>query len=96
MKLQWQVTDFVDVVIHSYRFDFGLTRGDPTLSDLEERLAQKPLMEVPAITIDGPQDPLKPEGRADHSSMFKARHEHTSSIAGTTCRGKRLMTSQMT
>jgi hypothetical protein len=49
-------------VIHSYRFDFGLARGDPTLPDLEERLAQKPLMEVPAITIDGPQDPLKPKG----------------------------------
>lgn len=68
--------DFVDVVIHSYRFDFGLAAGDPTLSELEERLAQKPYIEVPAITIDGTQDPLKPGGTADHSSMFAARHEH--------------------
>lgn len=68
--------DFVDVVIHSYRFDFGLAPGDPTLSDLEERLAQKPAIEVPAITIDGTQDPLKPGGTADHSIMFAARHEH--------------------
>jgi len=57
IAISLQNPNFVDVVIHSYRLDFGLARGDPTRPDLEERLAQKPLMEVPAITIDGPQDP---------------------------------------
>ncbi len=68
--------DFVDVVIHSYRFDFGNAAGDPALADLETRLAEKPPITVPAITIDGTQDPLKPGGTADHAPMFKARHEH--------------------
>jgi len=68
--------DFVDVVIHSYRFDFGLAEGDPALAPLEERLATKPPITVPAITIDGTQDPLKPGGTADHAKMFAARHEH--------------------
>lgn len=68
--------DFVDVVIHSYRFDFGLAAGDPALAELEARLAAKPPIIVPAITIDGTQDPLKPGGTADHAKMFKARHEH--------------------
>lgn len=68
--------DFVDVVIHSYRFDFGNAAGDPALADLETRLAEKPPITVPAITIDGTQDPLKPGGTADHARMFKARHEH--------------------
>lgn len=68
--------DFVDVVIHSYRFDFGLTAGDPALAELEARLAEKPPITVPAITLDGTQDPLKPGGTADHATMFKARHEH--------------------
>ncbi|WP_037087919.1 alpha/beta fold hydrolase [Neorhizobium vignae] len=68
--------DFVDVVIHSYRFDFGNASGDPALAHLEERLAEKPPIIVPAITLDGTQDPLKPGGTADHALMFKARHEH--------------------
>lgn len=68
--------DFVDVVIHSYRFDFGLAAGDPALAELEARLAEKPPITVPAITLDGTQDPLKPGGTADHATMFKARHEH--------------------
>ncbi|MFB2567372.1 alpha/beta fold hydrolase [Rhizobium sp. IMFF44] len=68
--------DFVDVVIHSYRFHFGLAAGDPALVELEARLAAKPPISVPAITIDGTQDPLKPGGTADHAKMFKDRREH--------------------
>ncbi|QGZ40400.1 pimeloyl-ACP methyl ester carboxylesterase [Pseudoduganella flava] len=68
--------DFVDVAIHSYRFDFGLAEGDPALADLEARLAAKPPITVPAVTLDGTQDPLKPGGTADHAPMFHARHEH--------------------
>ena len=47
--------DFVDVIIHCYRFCFGT---------------------IPAVTLDGTQDPLKPGGTAGHASMFAARHEH--------------------
>jgi pimeloyl-ACP methyl ester carboxylesterase len=68
--------DFVDVVVHSYRFDFGLAAGDPAMAELEARLAEKPPITVPAITLDGTQDPLKPGGTADHAKMFKGRHEH--------------------
>ncbi|WP_349263333.1 alpha/beta hydrolase [Steroidobacter sp.] len=68
--------DFVDVVIHSYRFDFGLAEGDPALAPLEAQLAKKPVITVPAITLDGTEDPLKPGGTADHASMFVSRHEH--------------------
>ncbi len=68
--------DFVDVVIHCYRFCFGLAAGDPALASLEARLAEKPRISVPAITLDGLKDPLKPGGTANHSAMFTARHEH--------------------
>jgi len=68
--------DFVEVVIHSYRFDFGKASGYPALAKLEARLAEKPPITVPAITIDGRQDPLKPGGTADHAIMFQARHAH--------------------
>lgn len=68
--------DFVDVVIHCYRWVFGLQAGDPGLQVLEDRLAQKPAITVPAVTIDGATDPLKPGGTAEHARMFVALHEH--------------------
>jgi pimeloyl-ACP methyl ester carboxylesterase len=68
--------DFVDVVIHCYRFRFGSAAGDPALAAFEWRLAEKPKIGVPAITLDGLRDPLKPGGTANHATMFKARHEH--------------------
>ena len=68
--------DFVEVVIHCYRFHFGLTPGEPNLTSLEQHLASKPKIGVPAITLDGTRDPLKPGGTADHAKMFTGRHEH--------------------
>ena len=68
--------DFVDVVIHCYRHAFGLTKGDPNLQHLENRLAEKPSISVPAITVDGSRDPLKPGGTAGHARMFIGAHEH--------------------
>jgi pimeloyl-ACP methyl ester carboxylesterase len=74
--------DFVDVVIHCYRWSFGLEAGDPALQPLEDRLAQRPLVTVPTVTIDGATDPLKPGGTAQHASMFVGRHEHRVVDAG--------------
>jgi pimeloyl-ACP methyl ester carboxylesterase len=75
-------SDFVDVVIHCYRWAFGLEAGDPALQPLEDRLAQKPLVSVPTVTIDGATDPLKPGGTAQHAPMFSGRHEHRVVDAG--------------
>ncbi|KAJ7217487.1 alpha/beta hydrolase fold protein [Mycena haematopus] len=66
--------DFVDVVIHCYRHIFGnaAAEGDPALEELEERLAEKPKIAVPAITLAGNVDPLKPAADPD---MFAGQHE---------------------
>jgi len=74
--------DFVAVVIHCYRWLFGLEEGDPALRPLEDRLAQKPAIRVPTVTIDGAVDPLKPGGTADHATMFVALHDHRVVEAG--------------
>ncbi|WP_439378894.1 alpha/beta fold hydrolase [Amycolatopsis lexingtonensis] len=74
--------DFVDVVIHAYRHSFGLAAGDPAYAELEERLARRPPITVPAVTLDGASDPLKPGGTAGHAGMFTARHEHRVVDAG--------------
>ena len=48
--------DYVDVVIHSYRHRLGLAAGDPAYDDIERRLAARPRIHVPTITLDGLAD----------------------------------------
>jgi len=74
--------DFVDVVIHTYRWVVGLEAGDSALKPLEDRLAQKPAITVSAVTIDGATDPLKPGGTADDADLFAGMHEHRVVAAG--------------
>ena len=74
--------DFVAVVISAYRHMFGLERGRDDLEPLEQRLATKPPIPVPSVSLDGADDPLKPGGTADHASHFTGRHEHRLIEAG--------------
>ncbi|MBZ5610498.1 MAG: alpha/beta hydrolase [Acidobacteriia bacterium] len=50
--------DFVDVVIHSYRHRIGNAPGEPRFLEMERRLAQRPKIQVPAITLYGADDGL--------------------------------------
>ena len=48
--------DFVDVVIHSYRHRIGNAPGEPRFMEMEQRLAQRPKVNVPTITLYGADD----------------------------------------
>jgi len=74
--------DFVDVVIHCYRHTFGNEAGDPHLQAFEDLLAQKPVIAIPTVTLDGIADPLKPGGTASHAGMFTGPYEHRLVDAG--------------
>lgn len=74
--------DFVDVVIHCYRWSFGLADGEPALEHHEKTLALRPSITIPSVTIDGTKDPLKPGGTADHAAAFVGHHEHVSVKCG--------------
>jgi len=74
--------DFVDIVIHCYRFMHGLEAGDPAFQHQEDFLEKKPKIKVPTVTMDGKADPLKPGGTADHASLFLGLHEHLVINAG--------------
>jgi pimeloyl-ACP methyl ester carboxylesterase len=70
-------SDFVDVVIHSYRHRYGLApaAGDPRYDEIEMRLAAQPSIAVPAITIDGDADGVN-RGTAHHAKKFTGPREH--------------------
>jgi pimeloyl-ACP methyl ester carboxylesterase len=60
----------------------ALAAGDSACEELEQRLASRPKIIVPAVTLDGVSDTLKPGGTAGQASMFTARHEHRVIHAG--------------
>ena len=63
--------DFVDVVIHSYRHRYALVPGDPEVEDIEARLANRVLITVPTVAMDGGGDGvMSPQGCAGHERFF--------------------------
>ena len=68
--------DFVDVVIHSYRVRYGYVQGDPALAAIERKLAAKPLIGVPAITLQGEvPGTTPPEASAGHARFFTGAYQ---------------------
>lgn len=52
--------DHVSVVIHSYRHRYGTAAGDPAYTNIESVFAKQPPITVPAITLDGKDDGVRP------------------------------------
>jgi pimeloyl-ACP methyl ester carboxylesterase len=63
-------SDFVAVVIQSYRHRYGNAPGDPQYAAVEARLAQNPAISVPTVVLHGEADGVGPaansEGHARH------------------------------
>jgi pimeloyl-ACP methyl ester carboxylesterase len=45
--------DYARIVIHNYRFRLGVADGEPKYADLETRIAERPVITVPTITLEG-------------------------------------------
>jgi pimeloyl-ACP methyl ester carboxylesterase len=67
--------DHVDVVIHNYRWRQGLAPGEPRYDDLERRLATRPAITVPAITISSDFDGPAKDGAA-YRHLFTGKYAH--------------------
>jgi pimeloyl-ACP methyl ester carboxylesterase len=66
-------SDFVEVVIQSYRHRYGLAPGDPTLQPIEDRLAAQPPITVPTIVLHGAADGVSPPQSSEgHGRFFTA------------------------
>ena len=67
--------DFVEVVLHSYRYRIGAVPGDPHLVTLEQRLAAEPQITAPTIVLQGADDgvdrPASPEKVAPHFTALR-------------------------
>ena len=68
--------DHVDIVIHNYRWRLGLAEGEPAYEDLERRLAEAPVITVPAITLEGDANGAPHPEPAAYAGKFTGKYAH--------------------
>ncbi|WP_112664452.1 alpha/beta fold hydrolase [Microvirga flavescens] len=68
--------DHVSIVIHNYRWRLGLAAGDPKYDDLEKRLAEFPVINVPTITMEGDANGAPHPDPAAYAKKFSGKYEH--------------------
>ena len=68
--------DHVAIVIHNYRWRLGLVEGESRYDELEKRLAQKPAINVPAITMEGDANGAPHPEPAVYARMFSSKYSH--------------------
>jgi pimeloyl-ACP methyl ester carboxylesterase len=67
--------DHVDIVIHNYRWRLSLAPGEPRFDGLDAKLARKPEIAVPTITIGSDFDGAAKDGTS-YRRMFVGKYSH--------------------
>jgi pimeloyl-ACP methyl ester carboxylesterase len=68
--------DHVSIVIHNYRWRLGLAAGEPKLDELEQRLAEGPVITVPTITVEGDANGAPHPDSSSYASKFIGKYSH--------------------
>lgn len=69
--------DYAAIVIHNYRWRLSLADGERRYDALEKRLAARPVIGVPTITLDAERDPFTAPGHgASYRDRFTGAYEH--------------------
>ncbi|NUR25776.1 MAG: alpha/beta hydrolase [Catenulispora sp.] len=69
--------DYAAIVIHNYRWRLGLADGERRYDALEQKLAVRPTIGVPTITLDPELDPfLASTDGTGYRQFFTGKYEH--------------------
>jgi len=68
--------DHVAIVTHNYRWRLGLAEGEPEYLDLETRLAEGPVITVPAITLEGDANGAPHPEPSAYAAKFSGSYSH--------------------
>ena len=68
--------DQVAIVIHNYRWRLNLAKGEPKYDDVEKRLAEGPVINVPTITLEGDANGAPHADPASYAKKFTGRYAH--------------------
>jgi pimeloyl-ACP methyl ester carboxylesterase len=69
-------SDHVAIVIHNYRWRLGLAEGEPKYDNLEQRLAQGPVIRVPTITLEGDANGAPHPEPSSYVGKFAGKYLH--------------------
>jgi hypothetical protein len=68
--------DHVAIAIHNYRWRLGLAEGETKYDELEKRLAEGPIISVPAITLEGDANGAPHPEPGAYAKKFSGRYAH--------------------
>ena len=68
--------DHVSIVIHNYRWRLGLAEGERKYDDLEKRLAEFPVINVPTITLEGDANGAPHPDASSYAKKFSGKYSH--------------------
>jgi pimeloyl-ACP methyl ester carboxylesterase len=68
--------DHVAIVIHNYRWRLGLADGETTYGELEQRLAEAPVITVPTITLEGDANGAPHPDPSSYAGKFSGSYSH--------------------
>jgi pimeloyl-ACP methyl ester carboxylesterase len=68
--------DHVAIAIHNYRWRLGVAEGEAEYDELEKRLAEGPVITVPAITLEGDANGAPHPEPSAYATKFSGRYSH--------------------
>jgi pimeloyl-ACP methyl ester carboxylesterase len=68
--------DHVAIVIHNYRWRLGIAEGEAKYADLDKRLAESPVIAVPAITMEGDANGAPHPEASAYAKKFSGKYSH--------------------
>ncbi|MEY9851424.1 pimeloyl-ACP methyl ester carboxylesterase [Leifsonia sp. EB41] len=77
-----QNPDHVQIVIHNYRWRLGLAEGEARFDEVERRLAERPSIGVPTITLEGDSNGAAHPDPAAYRDRFTGPYAHRTLAGG--------------
>jgi pimeloyl-ACP methyl ester carboxylesterase len=74
--------DHVAIVVHNYRWRIGVAPGESKYDDLEKRLAERPAVSLPAITMEGDANGAIHAAPSAYRAKFTGKYEHRTITGG--------------
>jgi pimeloyl-ACP methyl ester carboxylesterase len=68
--------DHVSIAVHNYRWRLGLAEGESKYDDLERRLAEAPVINVPTITLEGDANGAPHPDATSYAKKFSGKYTH--------------------
>jgi pimeloyl-ACP methyl ester carboxylesterase len=68
--------DHVNIVVHNYRWRLDLAEGEKKYDELENRLAQAPVIRVPTITLEGDANGAPHPEPSAYAHKFAGKYAH--------------------